>query len=74
MAPKFLGKDPDSPEGGSPSVWDDGDTYVIQGWRVIDPVEVRELLHAAGQEQVPVQEMLIRIPKRLMPLFPEAGK
>jgi hypothetical protein len=34
MALRFIGKDPDSPEGGSPSVWDDGDSYVIQGWRV----------------------------------------
>ena len=74
MAPTFLGKDPDSPEGGSPSVWDDGDSYVIQGWRVTSAAEVRELLHAAGQEQVPAQETLIRMPKRLMPLFPEVGK
>jgi hypothetical protein len=74
MALKFLGKDPGSPEGGSPSVWDDGDSYVIQGWRVTDPAEVRHLLHTAGQESVPAQETLIRIPKRLMPLFPEAGK
>jgi hypothetical protein len=74
MGPKFLGKDPGSPEGGSPAVWDDGDSYVIQGWRVTDPEEVRHLLHAAGQERVPAQETLIRIPKRLMPVFPEAGK
>ena len=37
MAPRFLGKDPESPQGGSPSLWDDGDSYVIQGWRVTDP-------------------------------------
>jgi hypothetical protein len=47
---------------------------VIQGWRVTDPGEMRELLHAAGQEKIPAQETLIRIPKRLMPLFPEAGQ
>jgi hypothetical protein len=41
---------------------------------VTDPEEVRHLPHAAGQERVPAQETLIRIPKRLMPVFPEAGK
>jgi hypothetical protein len=29
MEPRFIGKDPDSPQGGSPSLWDDGDSYVI---------------------------------------------
>ena len=44
MALRFLGTDPDSPQGGSPSLWDDGDTYVLQGWRVSDPAVVAELL------------------------------
>jgi hypothetical protein len=52
-------------------VWDDGDSYVIQGSR-IDPGAVGELLRAAGQAEVPAHETLIRFPKRLMPLFPEA--
>jgi hypothetical protein len=39
MALRFIGKDPDSPNGDSPSVWDDGDSYVIQGWR--SPVRTR---------------------------------
>ena len=72
MALRFIGKDPDSPEGGSPSLWDDGDSYVIQGRRVTDPAVVDELLGTAGQGQVPVHEALIRYPKRLMHLFPEA--
>ena len=71
MALRFLGKDPDSPQGGSPSLWDDGDTYVIQGWRVEDTATLSELLHSAGQEQIPVGETLIRFPKRLMHMFPE---
>jgi hypothetical protein len=73
MAARFIGKDGDSPEGGSPSLWDDGDTYVIQGWRVTDHLIVGELLRAAGQERIPVHETLIRFPKRLMHLFPEAS-
>jgi hypothetical protein len=71
MAPRFLGKDPDSPQGGSPSVWDDGDSYVIQGWRVTDAAALGELLRSAGQQQIPGHETLIRFPKRLMYMFPE---
>jgi hypothetical protein len=73
MAPRFLGKDPDSPQGGSPSLWDDGDSYVIQGWRVTDAAVLSELLRSAGQEQIPAGETLIRFPKRLMHMFPEAN-
>ena len=71
MAPRFLGKDDQSPQGGSPSLWADGDSYVIQGWRVTDATALNELLRSAGQEQIPASETLIRFPKRLMHLFPE---
>ena len=71
MAPRFLGKDPDSPQGGSPSLRDDGDSYVIQGWRVSDTAMLSELLRSAGQQQIPASETLIRFPKRLMHMFPE---
>ena len=71
MTPRFLGKDPDSPQGGSPSLWDDGNSYVIQGWAVTDAAALRELLDTAGQEQIPAGETLIRFPKRLMHMFPE---
>jgi len=37
MALQFLGKDPESEYNGSPTVWNDGDCYVIQGWRITDP-------------------------------------
>ena len=72
MALVFLGKDDQSPSGGSPSLWDDGDCYVIQGWRITDQAALGELLHTAGQTQIPAHETLIRFPKRLMYLFPEA--
>ena len=71
MAPRFLGKDDQSPQGGSPSLWDDGDSYVIQGWRITDAAVLNELLSTAGQQQVPADETLIRFPKRLMHMFPE---
>ena len=73
MAPQFIGKDPDSPNGDSPSVWDDGDDFVIQGWKVSDPGEVADLLRTAGQSAVPGQEALIRFPKRLMYFFAEGS-
>jgi hypothetical protein len=73
MAPKFLGKDPNSPDGDSPSLWDDGDSFVMQGWRVNDPSQLTELLAAAGQDGVPAHETLIRFPKRMMALFPEVN-
>ena len=73
MAPRFIGKDPDSPNGDSPSVWDDGDSYVIQGWKITDQGEIAELLDTAGQAAIPGHEALIRFPKRLMYFFAEAG-
>jgi hypothetical protein len=71
MTPRFIGKDPDSPNGDSPSVWDDGDDFVIQGWKVSDPGEIAELLRTAGQNAVPGHEALIRFPKRLVHFFAE---
>jgi hypothetical protein len=70
MALTFLGTDPASPNGDSPSIWDDGDTYVLQGWRVTDPAVIAELLRTAGRDHIPEQETLITLPKRMMPLFP----
>jgi hypothetical protein len=74
MAPRFIGKDPDSPNGDSPSVWDNGGDFVIQGWKVSDPCEVAELLRTAGQNAVPGHEALIKFPKRLMHFFAEGSE
>ncbi|WP_432992996.1 hypothetical protein [Dactylosporangium sp. CA-233914] len=65
MGLRYLGKDPASDGGQSPTVWDDGETYVVQGWRVDDPATLAEV------GDVPPHETLIRIPKRLMNIFPE---
>ncbi|MFF5715574.1 hypothetical protein [Streptomyces buecherae] len=64
---RFLGKDPESPEGKSATVWDDEDSYVIQGLRVTDD---RSL---ATVGEVPAHETLVRIPKRMMQFFPEVN-
>ena len=73
MALRFIGKDPDSPNGDSPAVWDDGDNFVIQGWQVGDPGEIAELLRAAGQNAIPGHEAVIRFPKRLVHFFAEGS-
>lgn len=66
MALEFLGKDPESGQNGCPSVYDDGDAYVIQGWKIDDQTRA-ELRDVADDEDA------IRIPKRLMALFPEVS-
>ena len=67
MAMRYLGKDPGSEHGGSPTVWDDGDSYVVQGWRITDAATLAEI------GDVPAHETVIRIPKRLMTVFPEVN-
>jgi hypothetical protein len=73
MALRFIGKDPDSPNGDSPSVWDDGDNFVIQGWKVSDAQEISDLLRTAGQTAIPGHEAVIKFPKRLMHFFAEGS-
>ena len=67
MALQFLGKDPDSEYSGSPAVWDDGDCYVIQGWRITDPGTLAQV------GTVPAHETVLRFPKRMMRFFKEVG-
>ena len=67
MALQFLGKDPESEYNGSPTLWDDGDCYVIQGWRITDPGTLAEI------GAVPAHETVLRLPKRMMPFFREVS-
>jgi hypothetical protein len=68
MALRFLGKDPGSPSGGSPTLYydDEDDTYVIQGWKIADPA-------ALAQMDIPEHETVIRLPRRMMQFFPEVS-
>jgi hypothetical protein len=66
MTLRFLGKDPESDRDQSPTVWDDGDSYVIQGWR-LDAGTLAEI------GDIPAHETVVRIPKRMMGLFPEVN-
>jgi hypothetical protein len=67
MALEFLGKDPDSEYSNSPTVWNDGDCYVIQGWRITDPSTLAEI------GTVPEHETVLRFPKRMMRFFEETS-
>lgn len=67
MALQFLGKDPESEYNGSPTLWDDGDSYVIQGSRITDPGTLAQI------GEVPAHETVLRFPKRMMRFFKEAG-
>jgi hypothetical protein len=67
MTLRFLGKDPDSDTTNSPTIWDDGDNYVIQGWRVTDSADLAVI------GDIPAPETVVRIPKRMMPFFPEVS-
>lgn len=66
MALRFLGIDPGSGDNGSPTIWDDNDSYVIQGWRVTE-ADMAEI------GKVPAHETVVRIPKRMMQFFPEVS-
>ncbi|MGW0660637.1 hypothetical protein [Streptodolium elevatio] len=68
MALHRLGKDPESPNGGSPAVYYDdvADTYILQGGRITDPERLAELA-------VPPHETVIDFPRRIMRFFPEVS-
>jgi hypothetical protein len=60
MRVRFLGKDPDSQEGQSPTLFatdrTDRKTYIAQGWVVTDPEALAEL------GDIPSGEAVIEIP------------
>ncbi|MBT2210325.1 hypothetical protein [Actinomadura sp. NEAU-AAG7] len=73
MALRFLGKDPDSKDGDSPTFWhDDSDNSVlVQGWKEEDPTVIAELLATSGSDHVPAHEAIVRVPGRLLPTLRE---
>jgi hypothetical protein len=68
MTLRFLGTDPGSPSGGSPTLYydEENDTYVIQGWKITDPTVLAQL-------SIPEHETVIRFPRRMMRFFPEVN-
>ncbi len=67
---RFLGKVTQG--GGSPTLFDTDEmmygkeVYVLQGWKITDPVVLAEL-------DIPDHETVIAVPKRLMMHLPEDG-
>ena len=71
MALQFIGKDPDSPNNGSPTVWldeDDG-SIVIQGWKIADERTMSEI---TAVKAVPNHETVVRVPARMTAFLMEA--
>ncbi|MFF2377312.1 hypothetical protein ACFVUW_23285 [Streptomyces xiamenensis] len=68
MALIKLGKDPKSPDGGSPTIYLDEESgnYILQSWRVTDANRLAQL-------DVPGHETVIEFPKRMMQFFPEVS-
>ncbi|WP_310726488.1 hypothetical protein [Streptomyces sp. N2A] len=68
MALHMLGKDPESPEGKSPTVYYDDrtDNYLVQGWKVVDDERLSQL-------DLPSHETVVEIPKRMTQFFPEVS-
>ncbi len=66
MALQFLGKDPDSRDGQSATLYydDERDTYVFQSWKVTDHERLVQL-------DIPDHETVIEFPRRMMRFFPE---
>ncbi|KJS53814.1 hypothetical protein [Streptomyces rubellomurinus] len=74
MALRFTGIDPDSPNGGSPTVWLDDETaeIVIQGWLPGSDMlrTISETEWVAGHPiGVPSHEGVVRVPLRMIPIL-----
>lgn len=76
MPLRFIGVDPESAVGESPTVWIHEETreLVIQGWKADHELEAQ----CAGTEipgharEIPAHEAVVRIPARLVPILREA--
>jgi hypothetical protein len=68
MALHMLGKDPESPEGKSATVYYDDvtDRYLVQGLKVVDEERL-------SQMDLPDHETVVEIPKYMVKFFPEVS-
>ncbi|MET9730625.1 hypothetical protein ABZZ79_08180 [Streptomyces sp. NPDC006458] len=77
MALRFVGIDPNTQGGGSPTVWvdDEKQELVLQGWKADDTLttEVSDTTWVEGHDTgIPDHETLIRIPARMVPILRKA--
>ncbi|MER6395726.1 hypothetical protein ABT263_06605 [Kitasatospora sp. NPDC001603] len=70
MSLRFIAKDPNSPDGDSPTVWvdEENDDLVIQGWKADSATEAE--CRAVGG--IPDHEAVVRVPARLAQAIREA--
>lgn len=70
MALRFIGKDPESGDHGSPAVWVDEDNrdLLFQG----DKADHRTEAMCNRDVAMPPYEGIVRVPKRMIPLIREA--
>ena len=69
MALRMLGKDPESKNGDSPTLYYDEvrDTYLFQSWKVTDPERLAQL-------DIPEHETVIEFPSRMLRFMPEVNR
>ncbi|WP_030563644.1 hypothetical protein [Streptomyces aureocirculatus] len=69
MALRKLGKDPESPSGGSPTIYldDTKDTYLVQGVKVDDAERLAMM-------DLPDHETVVEIPRRMVQFFLEVKR
>ncbi|MFJ7202067.1 hypothetical protein ACIQWR_00820 [Streptomyces sp. NPDC098789] len=64
MALRMLGKDPNSPDGNSPTIYVDEETdrYLVQGYKVLDEERLKQL-------NLPAHEGAVEIPRYMVQFF-----
>lgn len=69
MALRMLGKDPNSPDGNSPTVYLDEETdrYLVQGFNVEDEERLRQM-------SIPAHEGVVEIPRYMVQFFLEQDR
>jgi hypothetical protein len=76
MSLDFIGIDPDTQEGESPTVWVDQEKreFVFQGWKPDDGVQAEcEAFEVPGHAiGIPDHEAVVRIPARMVQMIREA--
>ncbi|WP_405419147.1 hypothetical protein [Streptomyces erythrochromogenes] len=77
MTLRFIGIDPNTTGGGSPTVWVDSEKQeiVIQGWKLgeAQTAEVASTVWVEGHDAgIPAHETVVRVPVRMVPLLREA--
>lgn len=67
---RFVGIDPDTPEGTCPSVWrDDNGDFLFQGWEETDAANIATI---ADRSPILPHERIVRLPARMLSIIRQA--